>query len=107
MFVNKISGLSNIGFKGYQHVKNDVGETVMRFNYPYDSDKENCEIQIYSATPTEKLNYKLSQTPIATIPLKPEGVDVNLQNITNLDKNAPFAYKVVKKDKKWQVFTEK
>lgn len=99
MFVNKISGLSNIGFKGYQHVKNDVGETVMRFNYPYDSDKENCEIQIYSATPTEKLNYKLSQTPIATIPLKPEGVDVNLQNITNLDKNAPFAYKVVKKDK--------
>ena len=100
MFVNKISGLSNnIRFKGYQHVKNDVGETVMRFNYPYDSEKENCEIQIFSVSLTDKMNYKLSQTPIATIPLKPEGVDVNMQDLTNLDKNAPFAYKVVKKDK--------
>ena len=99
MFVNKINSVQNIGFKGYQHIKNDVGETVMRFNYPYDSDKETCEIQIFSATPTEKYDYKLSSSPIATINLKPEGVDVNLQEITNLDKDAPFAYQVVKKDK--------
>ena len=59
MFVNKINSVQNIGFKGYQHIKNDVGETVMRFNYPYDSDKETCEIQIFSATPTEKYDYKL------------------------------------------------
>ena len=99
MFVNKINGVSNIGFKAYQHVKNDVGETIMKFNYPYDSDKENCEIQIYSATPTDKYDYKLSEKPIAVINLKPEGVNVNLQEITNLDKDAPFAYKIVRKDK--------
>lgn len=99
MFVNKINSVQNIGFKGYQHVKNDLGETVMRFNFPFNSEKENCEIQIFSAAPTENYNYKLSAAPIATIPLKPEGVDVNLQDITNLDKDAPFAYKVVKKDK--------
>ena len=99
MFVNKINGVSNIGFKAYQHVKNDVGETVMRFNYPYDYDKENCEIQIYSAKPNEKYNYTLSEKPIAIINLKPEGVDVNLQEITNLDKDEAFAYKVVRKDK--------
>ena len=86
MFVNKINSVQNIGFKGYQHIKNDVGETVMRFNYPYDSDKETCEIQIFSATPTEKYDYKLSSSPIATINLKPEGVDVNLQEITNLER---------------------
>ena len=99
MFVNKINSVQNIGFKGYQHIKNDVGETVMRFNYPYDSDKETCEIHIFSAAPTENYDYKLSSSPIATINLKPEGVDVNLQEITNLDKDAPFAYQVVKKDK--------
>ena len=99
MFVNKINGVSNIGFKAYQHVKNNVGETIMRFNYPYDSDKENCEIHIYKAVPTEKYDYKLSEKPIAVINLKPEGVDVNLQDITSLDKDAPFAYKVVRKDK--------
>lgn len=99
MFVNKINSVQNIEFKGYQHVKNDLGETVMRFNFPFNSEKENCEIQIFSAAPTENYNYKLSAAPIATIPLKPEGVDVNLQDITNLDKDAPFAYKVVRKDK--------
>ena len=99
MFVNKINGVSNIGFKGYQHVKNNAGETVMRFDYPYDSENENCEIQIFSAEPTENYNYKLSEKPVAVVNLKPEGVNVNLQDITNLDKDAPFAYKVVRKDK--------
>ena len=99
VFINKISGVSNVGFKGYQHVKNDVGETVMKFNYPYDSNKETCEIQIFKVTPTEKYNYIIDEKSIATIPLKPEGVEVNLQNITNLAPEEPFAYKVVRKDK--------
>ncbi len=99
MFVNRINGVCNVGFKAYQHVKNNVGETVMRFNYPYDSEKENCEVHIYSATLTDKYNYKLSEKPIAVVNLNQDGVDVNIQDITNLDKDAPFAYKVVRKDK--------
>ena len=99
VFISKINGISNkIGFKGYQHVKNDVGESIMKFNYPYDSDKETCEVHIYRAVPDNKYNYKLSDEPIAKIQLKPEGVNVNLQDITNLDKDAPFAYKIVRKD---------
>lgn len=99
MFISKINGISKIGFKGYQHVKNDVGESIMKFNYPYDSDKETCEVHIYKAVPDSKYNYKLSDEPIAKINLKPEGVNVNLQDITDLDKDAPFAYKIVRKDK--------
>lgn len=100
MFVNKINGVSNLGFKGYQHVKNNVGETVMRFYYPYDSDNETCEIHFFRAIPTENYNHKIIETPIAVVPLKPDGVDVDLQDLTNLDKDAPFAYKVVRRDKK-------
>ena len=99
MFVNKINGVSNLGFKGYQHVKNNVGETIMKFNYPYDSDKETCEVQIFRAVPTEKYNYKIDETPITSFFLKPEGVEVNIQDLTNLDKDAPFAYKIVRRDK--------
>ncbi len=99
MFVNKINGVSNLGFKGYQHIKNNVGETIMKFNYPYDSDKETCEVQIFRAVPTEKYNYKIDETPLTSFFLKPEGIEVNLQDITNLDKDAPFAYKIVRKNK--------
>lgn len=99
MFINKINGVTKLGFKGYQHVKNDVGENVLRFNYPYDSDKETCEVQIFKAVPTDKYNHKIIETPIASIMLKPEGVNVNMQDITNLDKDAPFAYKIVRRDK--------
>ncbi len=99
MFINKINGVSNLGFKGYQHVKNDVGEDIYRFNYPYDYAKEDCEVQIFRAVPNEKLNYTISETPIATIKLEPQGVNVNLQDITNLDKDAPFAYKIVRRNK--------
>lgn len=99
MFINKINGISNLGFKGYQHIKNDNGESVFKFNYPYDSEKETCMIEIYKAVPNEKYNYKLSETPIKTIELKPNGVDVNLNSIPELGKNDAFAYKVIRKDK--------
>ena len=78
MFVNKINSVSNMGFKG---------------------DKEDCEIQFFRAVPTDKYNHKIVETPLASVKLKPEGVDVNLQELTNLDKNAPFAYKVIRRDK--------
>ena len=102
MFINKINGTSPIlGFKGYQHVKNDVGETIMKFNYPYDykDGNEKCEIEIYKVTKTDKSNYKLSKLPIAVIPLTEGGKEVNLQKETNLDKNETFAYRIVRKDK--------
>ncbi len=100
MFVSKINSIAqNVGFKGYQHIKNSVGESVMRFNYPYDSDKETCEIQIFKVIPTDKYNYKLVEKPIATVPLTPDGVNVNLQDLTNLDGDEAFAYKYVRRDK--------
>ena len=100
MFINKINGFtSNFGFKGYQHTKNDVGETIMKFNYPYDYDNETCEIQIFRVRRTEKFNYKIDENPIATIELDKNGKEVNLQRETDLDKDETFAYKVIRKNK--------
>ena len=100
MFINRINGVTNPGFKGYQHVKNETGETVMKFNYPYNyKEGEECEIQFFKATPTENYNYKIDEKPIYTLKMKPEGVNVNLQDVTNLDKDEAFAYRVIRKDK--------
>ena len=102
MFINKINGISqNMGFKGYQHIKNDVGETIFEFNYPYDykNGNETCEVEIYSVKKNDKLNYIINPSPIAVIKLEEGGKKVNLQNETNLDKDETFAYRVVRKDK--------
>ena len=108
MFINKINGISsNMGFKGYQHIKNNVGETIMRFNYPYDYDNEKCEVQIFRVVQTDKFNYKIiDDKPVATIPIEKNGTEVNLQQKTNLDKDEAFAYKVVRKDKNDNIIWE-
>ena len=107
MFINKITGISsNMGFKGYQHTKNNVGETIMKFNYPYNYDDEICEIQIFRVIQTDKYNYKVIEKPIAKITLDKDGKEVNLQRETNLDKDEAFAYKVVRKDKNENVIWE-
>ena len=99
MYINKISCVSsNLGFKGYQHIKNDVGETIMNFNYPYDSNNEICEVEIYRVKPDEKFNYKVTEK-IKTIELTPNGKQVNLQRETNLGKDEAFAYKIIRKNK--------
>ena len=106
MFINKINGISsNLGFKGYQHIKNDVGETIMKFNYPYDNKdgNETCEVQIFKVTKTDKLNYKIDEKPLATILLEPNGKEVNLQKETNLDKDETFAYRIIKRDKEGNI----
>ena len=104
MFINRINGVTNPNFKGYQHVKNETGETVMKFNYPYNyKDGEECEIQFFKASPTENYNYKIDEKPIYTVKMKPEGVNVNLQDVTNLDKDEAFAYRVIRKDKNGNV----
>ena len=60
MFINKINCVSaDLGFKGYQHIKNNVGETIMKFNYPYNYQDETCEIEIYRVVQTDKYNYKI------------------------------------------------
>lgn len=101
MFVNKISGVStNIGFKGYQHIKSDIGEDIMKFNYPYDWENETCEIQIFRVHRQDNYSYKVDTNPITSFYLEPNGVDIDLQKLTNLDKDEAFAYKYIRRDKK-------
>ena len=109
MFVNKINGFSSPNFKGYDHIISPTGKTIQKFNYVYDYDNETCEVQFFKVIPFHytstsngelvAVQSKIVETPIATVQLKPEGVDVDLDEITNLAKNESYAYKIVRKDK--------
>ncbi len=99
MFINKITAVTKPTFKGYQHVVNNVGDSLYRFNFPYDYNTENCKIQFFKLTPTENYNYKLEESPILELDLKEGGIEVDLESNTNLDRNDAFAYRFVKTDK--------
>ena len=104
MFINKINSVSDsIGFKSINNVVNNVGETVKKFNYAYDYNNENCEFHIYKAKKLDNKNYKLDKEPIKIVQIKPNGVEVNLQRDTNLDKDETFFVMVVRKDKEGNV----
>ncbi len=102
MFINKINGIaqSQLGFKSQSHKVNDVGGTIVTFNYPYDYNNETCEVELYKVIKTDKLNYKLLNNNPVVIPLKPEGVSVDLQKEANIGKDEPYIQVIVRKDKK-------
>ena len=100
MFLNKITSATSNTFKSLQHVKNNVGDTIYRFNYPFDYENETCKVQIYKVQPIENYEYKLIETPVANFELKEGGIDIDLANIANLTKDEPFAYRYVRKDNK-------
>lgn len=109
MFINKINGVSsNIGFKSVNNRINDVGENIKRFSYNYDNKNgnESCEIHIFKVTKLDNHNYKVDKTPIYVLPLTPEGAEINLQSVTDLDKDEAFAYKVVRKNKQGNIVWE-
>ena len=64
VFINKITAVTKPTFKGYQHVINNVGDSVYHFNVPFDYNTENCELQIFKLVPTDNYNYRLIETPI-------------------------------------------
>ena len=100
MFINKITAANSLKFQGYQHVKDEVGDNVYRFNYPYDYENETCEIEFFKVKRADNYNFKLDDTPITKLEMAKDGIEVNVENLLELDKNEPFAYRFVRRDKK-------
>ncbi len=96
MFVKKINNISNnqqLSFRGYQHEKNSVGEDVMRFNAPV----LDAHIDFYKVrkNPDVYAGYEvIDNAKIASVKIEKNGTLVNLQDITDLDKDEAFAYQI-------------
>ena len=99
MFVNKIgNNLQKLAFKGIQHEVNNTGDAVMRFNYVYDYETKKAHVEFFKVKKNNNAyaGYDvITDKPIAKIELKKEGTAVNLDDITNLDRDEAFAYRIV------------
>ena len=99
MFVNKIGNNGhNQVFKGYQHELNQVGAPIMRFNYVFDYDTKKAHVEFFKVKKNNNAyaGYEvIKDAPIARVELQKGGTAVNLDDITSLDRNESFAYRIV------------
>ena len=100
MFVNRISNVSNIKFRGYQHLKNSVGDDVTRFNVPFDSDNETCQIAFYRVKTDSKYNHTIIPESKVLVDVPKEGAEVNVPKLLSLEKNEPYQYQIILTDDK-------
>ena len=100
VFVNKIgNGLKNQQvFKGYQHEIDEIGQPVMRFNYPFDYTNDHGEVRFYNVKENKNKfgGYEvISDKAVGRYQIKENGAEVVLDDMASLAKNGPFAYRIV------------
>ncbi len=106
----------SVAFKGYKPTKDDKGYKIYEFNYPFDSNKYDCYLEMYEASTDEygnyyvedynKLNYYDSENPENQNPngkkLSPDKINkVNLAadfGITDMSKPIAYHYKGISKN---------
>ena len=98
MHINKVGIGFNKSFKGYGYEKNNVGDTVYRFNYPYDHEKSTAYVEFFKVreNPSAYAGYDvIKEQPIKSIKLQKGGVPVSLKEDLGLNDGEAFAYRVM------------
>ncbi len=92
---------NNINFKGYNTTKNSYGELVYDFNYPYDSTKYDCYLEICKVATDKYKNYYITEglknqnSADGNLKLEPNGNKIDLADSFGLRENQAFAYHYV------------
>lgn len=88
----------NINFEGYRPVKDDKGNRIYEFNYPYDSSKYDCYLEVCSVETDDYNNYYIVEglqnnlSDDGYLKLDPNNNRINLAETFNLSEDEPFAY---------------
>ena len=94
----------DISFSGYKPVKNEYGFKEYEFSYPFDEDKQNCYLEIFSVDEDFYNNYKINRLLHASngkkrIKLNNDLNRINLTKTFGIDENTPFAYHYIIENK--------
>ena len=100
VFISKVNNrIIPPTFKGYEHEIDEAGKRVMRFNFPYDYRNSEAYIELYKVQDDDKRGFQynvLKDSPIARVKLEGRnGTVLDLDDLTDLDRNATFAYRFV------------
>ena len=97
--IDKLNTVKEVpSFEGYKPSKTDAGTNIYEFNYPFDSNKFDCYLELCQVVPNENTgNYELGKLlrnksiGDTSLQLQPGVNKVNLNNYS-LNENSPFAY---------------
>ena len=93
-----------VDFKGYMPVKNDKGYKNYEFSYPFDPDKYNCYLELFSLNQDKNGNFKINnivrdRNGNTRLPLKTGSNRINLARNYGITDNVDFAYHFILQDK--------
>lgn len=97
--IDKLNTVKEVpSFEGYKPAKTDAGTNIYEFNYPFDSNKFDCYLELCQVIPNENTgNYELGKRILNknirsySLQLQPGINKVNL-NDYSLNEKTPFAY---------------
>lgn len=94
--------MQSLSFSGHKKETDKFGYEKHKFYYLYDSNKYNCDVELYNINKDSKGNYSISSddAPVKTIPMKDGGISEDLSQITGLNTDTGFAYRFKLTDKK-------
>ena len=94
-------GTGSVTFQGYNTVKDNRGNVVYEFNYPYPSNEYDCYLEVCKVGTDKYNNYfiieglKNLQSKDGYLKLSPDGNKINMTNTFGLKERQPFAYHYV------------
>lgn len=92
---------SHVNFEGYKPVKDSYGDVIYEFNYPYDTTKYDCYLEVCKLGIDDYKNYyiieglKNKESKSGNYKLNPSGNKINLADTFGLRDKQPFAYHYV------------
>ena len=87
-----------LSFQGYKRNKDDLGNRVYEFNFPYDEENYDCYLEVFEVKEDKNGNYKVVDilpnldTQDGIFKLSKGLNVVNLSNSYSINKDTPFAY---------------
>ncbi len=99
---NSNLNLQNVAFSGHKKLQDKKGYVIHNFYYPYDTDKYNCEVELFNISKDEKGNFSIFEKENAaeTLPMVDGILSANLSEIPQINSKDGFAYRFKLTDKK-------
>lgn len=96
-----------INFKGFDHKKLENGSREFEFNFPHDSNKYDCYLEVFSVKKDKNDNYNVdkmltnSDLNVQSVKIGNRGAKIDMNYAyDDLEENAPFAYRYKLVDKR-------
>ncbi len=105
--LNLLSPVKTPNFTGFNHKKSETGASEFEFNFPHDSNKYDCYLEVFSVKKDKNANYNVNKMltntdlGVNSVKLNNSGVKIDMgYAYDELSNKEPFAYRYKLVDKR-------